>query len=349
MRAGENLDFASGGQIRDTFWDSRLFDGTPGFPGAILWFHNPAGMPSDVTQAAFEARIEASFQRVGSCRRWHSRGATRTGCQLRRSNGGGRPVRARRFQCDRVAARGCQAAPWPRHPAGSSLHPPPRLSMAQETRSCLCLAVRPSRFQDLPVSPIRPAPRSIAGCGSIASMRGRPRIYPAQAASMSNRSRRTRRGTSSGFPTRRSGDFTAINSASATMLPFGAAGRLDIPDARRGRQGVGPPHVREKPAWRTHCPNRWRAWNDTPSLSSEERRCEPATGVSVVAYPTAGRDRRTQPGRDLQRIASARGPSGRTVQWLGDLKRRAPARRPVLYHLRQNVRAGPRCFLLAAL
>ena len=61
MRASDNLDFAINGQIYDIVWDSRLFDGTPGFPGAILWHHNPSGMPSNFTQASFEASIEASF------------------------------------------------------------------------------------------------------------------------------------------------------------------------------------------------------------------------------------------------------------------------------------------------
>ena len=61
MRASENLDFEINGQIPDIVWDSRIFDGTPGFPGQILWHHNPAGMPSNFTQASFEASIEASF------------------------------------------------------------------------------------------------------------------------------------------------------------------------------------------------------------------------------------------------------------------------------------------------
>lgn len=62
MRAGDNLDFEYLGQIRDMFWDSRLFDGTmPGFPGEVLWFHNPTGMPAGLNQAAFEARMGAGF------------------------------------------------------------------------------------------------------------------------------------------------------------------------------------------------------------------------------------------------------------------------------------------------
>src|SRR5262245_64179958 len=61
MRASDNLDFEINGQIPDIVWDSRLFDGTPGFPGAILWHHNASGMPSNFTQASFEASIEASF------------------------------------------------------------------------------------------------------------------------------------------------------------------------------------------------------------------------------------------------------------------------------------------------
>jgi VCBS repeat-containing protein len=61
MRASENLDFEINGQIPDIVWDSRIFDGTPGFPGQILWHHNATGMPSNFTQASFEASIEASF------------------------------------------------------------------------------------------------------------------------------------------------------------------------------------------------------------------------------------------------------------------------------------------------
>ena len=61
MRASDNLDYAIGGQIRDIVWDSRLFDGTPGFPGSILWFHNPAGMPGDLSQAEIESTLQASF------------------------------------------------------------------------------------------------------------------------------------------------------------------------------------------------------------------------------------------------------------------------------------------------
>jgi hypothetical protein len=63
-RASDNLDFDINGQIHDIVWDSRLFDGTPGFPGAILWFHNPSGIPAasaSFNQASFEASIEASF------------------------------------------------------------------------------------------------------------------------------------------------------------------------------------------------------------------------------------------------------------------------------------------------
>ncbi len=64
MRASDNLDFDINGQIYDVVWDSRLFDGAPGFPGQILWYHNPAGIPAasaTFNQASFEASIEASF------------------------------------------------------------------------------------------------------------------------------------------------------------------------------------------------------------------------------------------------------------------------------------------------
>ena len=61
IRAGDNLDVEFGGVIHDIFWDSRLFDGTAGFPGAILWFHNPAGLPAGMDRTAFEARVENAF------------------------------------------------------------------------------------------------------------------------------------------------------------------------------------------------------------------------------------------------------------------------------------------------
>jgi hypothetical protein len=61
MRASDNIDFAIDGQIHDGIWDSRLFDGTAGYPGAILWHHNPAGMPTSLDQASFEATVETSF------------------------------------------------------------------------------------------------------------------------------------------------------------------------------------------------------------------------------------------------------------------------------------------------
>jgi hypothetical protein len=61
LRASDNIDFNIDGQIHDVVWDSRLFDGTPGFPGHILWFHNPAGMPTNLSQASFEASVEAGF------------------------------------------------------------------------------------------------------------------------------------------------------------------------------------------------------------------------------------------------------------------------------------------------
>src|SRR5262245_58382539 len=61
IRAGDNLDAASGGVIHDIFWDSRMFDGTPGFPGAILWHHNRTGIASGLSATAFEARLENAF------------------------------------------------------------------------------------------------------------------------------------------------------------------------------------------------------------------------------------------------------------------------------------------------
>src|SRR5687767_3647045 len=60
-RASDNLDVLSDGVIRDAFWDSRLFDGTPGFPGAILWHHKPTGIRAGLNATEFEARLETAF------------------------------------------------------------------------------------------------------------------------------------------------------------------------------------------------------------------------------------------------------------------------------------------------
>lgn len=61
MRASDNLDFESGGVIYDAFWDSRLFDGTPGFPGEIRWVHNPSGMPGTFSPTSFETAVETGL------------------------------------------------------------------------------------------------------------------------------------------------------------------------------------------------------------------------------------------------------------------------------------------------
>jgi hypothetical protein len=61
LRASDNIDFDIDGQIQDVVWDSRVFDGTSGFPGSIVWHHNPAGMPTNFSQASFELSVQAGF------------------------------------------------------------------------------------------------------------------------------------------------------------------------------------------------------------------------------------------------------------------------------------------------
>lgn len=59
LNAGDNLDMQSSeaGPIWDLRWDPRLFAGG----GFIEWFHNTANKPVLVNQAAFETEVEAAF------------------------------------------------------------------------------------------------------------------------------------------------------------------------------------------------------------------------------------------------------------------------------------------------
>ncbi len=63
LNAGDNLDMqpVEGGQIFDLRWDPRLFDAVLSPPGFIEWFHNPSGIPGGLNQSAFETEMETSF------------------------------------------------------------------------------------------------------------------------------------------------------------------------------------------------------------------------------------------------------------------------------------------------
>ncbi len=105
MRASDNLDFDIDGQIYDAVWDSRLFDGTPGFSGAILWFHNPSGMPGQHHPGIVRSQHRVELRHVGK-RRQRAAGGTRRTCgELRRTDHCDRPVRPRWRERRRLAAR----------------------------------------------------------------------------------------------------------------------------------------------------------------------------------------------------------------------------------------------------
>ena len=59
LTAGDNLDMQAteGGPIWDLRWDPRLFAGG----GFIEWFHNTTNKPAPVNQVAFETEVEAAF------------------------------------------------------------------------------------------------------------------------------------------------------------------------------------------------------------------------------------------------------------------------------------------------
>ena len=284
MRAGENLDFLKEGQIRDMFWDSRLFDGTPGFAGAILWFHNPAGMPGTFAPAAFEARIEASFNA------WE---VVDDGIPeeplVPVVNFGGRTTVADPFALD-----GLNVIAWQAELPGGTLAATPCWVLTAPTTT----TVDGAGHTVMPVSggpPIPfPGPAGAtypAGAAIDCGMRfdsldtwstsetPSPNGFDVQSVATHEA------GHFIGISHSTLGDFTQINSHSATMLPFGAVGDSTFRTLEEDDKAS---------VLRTYARNR----NGSPIAQTVGGRgtirltllrgaaCEPATGISVVAYPT---------------------------------------------------------------
>lgn len=285
IRAGDNLDFESGGQIRDMFWDSRLFDGTAGFPGAILWFHNPTGMPGGLSQTEFEARLEAGFNA------WDAVDAGIPGAPLVPIvNLGGQTSVTDPFALDGINAVG-----WRADGPGGTL----------ATTPCWVLTEPTTTIDDgagntvMPVSggpPIPfPGPVGVAyptgamiDCGmrldSLDSWSTSevPGIFSFDVQSVGTHEG----GHFVGISHSTLGDFTGVNSMSATMLPFGAQGDSTFRTLEEDDKAS---------ILRTYARN--RAWGPIAQTVGgrgtidfrllKGGACEPATGLSVVAYRTS--------------------------------------------------------------
>jgi hypothetical protein len=285
MRAGENLDFESAGQIRDMFWDSRLFDGTHGFAGAILWFHNPASKPSTVNQAAFEARIEASFDA------WEG---VDDGFQEEPVV----PVLAFGGQTgvtDIFALDGINAVGWRAEAPGGTLAVTP----------CWVLTAPTTTIDDgagntmMPVSGGAPSPfpgpigvtypaGAIIDCGmrfdSLDSWSTSD--LPASGAFDVQAVGTHEAGHFIGISHSTVGDFSGVNPMSATMLPFAAPGDATFRTLEEDDKAS---------VLRTYARNRFGGplpqtigGRGTIALTLlMGQSCTPATGVSVVAYRTS--------------------------------------------------------------
>ena len=183
LRASDNVDFDINGEIHDTIWDSRLFDGTPGFAGAIRWFHNPAGMPSYLNQGEVEAAVQTSFNT------WQSvdDGIPETPVIPPVTFGGQTTV------ADAFALDGVNVIAWQAEFPGGTLAVTP----------CWALDLPTTTTTDAQGQTVMP----VEG-GSI-PFPGPPGVTPRQTcptlmALTCNRSKPTRAGSSSGFRTRRS-------------------------------------------------------------------------------------------------------------------------------------------------
>jgi hypothetical protein len=285
IRAGDNLDFASGGLIRDMFWDSRLFDGTPGFSGAILWFHNPAGMPSGLSQTEFEARLEAGFDT------WDAVDAGIPGAPLIPIvNFGGQTSVTNPFALD-----GINAVAWQAEGPGGTLAATP----------CWVLTEPTTTIDDgagntvMPVTGGPPIPfpgpigvtyptGAIIDCGmkfdslDTWSTSDVPSVFGFDVQSIATHEE----GHFIGISHSTLGDFTAANSINATMLPFGAPGDSTFRTLEEDDKAS---------VLRTYARN--RAWGPIAQTAGgratiqftllKGSACEPATGLSVVAYRTS--------------------------------------------------------------
>ena len=152
MRAGDNLDFLNRRPDPRHVLGFAVVRRDTGFSGRHPLVPQPGRDARQLHPDSIRSPHRGKLQHVGGRGQRHSSGAACAGRELRRSNGGGRPVRARRFQRDRVAARASQAARWLSTPCWVLTEPTTTTADGgREHGDARCPAVRPSRFQDLPV------------------------------------------------------------------------------------------------------------------------------------------------------------------------------------------------------
>ena len=285
IRAGDNLDFQSEGVIRDMFWDSRLFDGTPGFPGAIPWHHNPTGMPGGLSRTEFEARMEAGFNA------WDAVDADMPEAPLVPIvNLGGQTSVTDAFALD-----GVNAVTWGAEGAGGTL----------ATTPCWVLTEPTTTIDDgaghtvMPVSGGSPIPfpgpigvtyptGAIIDCGMRFDSQDSwsttevpsPSSFDVQAIATHEG------GHFIGISHSTLGDFTGASTTSATMLPFAVAGDSTFRTLEEDDKAS---------VLRIYARN--RAWGPIAQTAGgrgviqftllKGAACQPATGLSVVAYRTS--------------------------------------------------------------
>src|SRR5688572_561588 len=284
MRASDNLDYEIGGQIRDVVWDSRLFDGSPGFPGEILWFHNPSGMPGNFTQASFEGSVQSAFHTWASVDDGVAEAPV-----VPVVNFGGQTAAADVFGLD-----GVNVVAWQADVSGGTLAVTPCWALdapTTTTTDAMGMTVLPvDGGSSIPF----PGPAgvtypegTIIDCGMrfdsadpwSTSEIADPVRFDVQAVATHEG------GHLIGISHSTLGDFTAVDPASATMLPLVAAGDSNYRTLEEDDKAS---------VLRVYARNRFgaplpqtiggRAVVTFSLLKGGE--CAPATGVSVVAYPT---------------------------------------------------------------
>jgi Matrixin len=284
MRASDNLDFDIDGQIYDAVWDSRLFDGTPGFSGAILWFYNPSAMPGNITQASFEASIESSFDT------WESvdNGLPEAPVVPVVSFGGQTAV------TDPFALDGVNVVGWQPESPGGTLAVTPCWALDAPTTTTTdgtgrtVMPVDGGSAIPFPGPPGLTYPvGTIIDCGmrfdsldawSTADVPDPSRFDVQSVATHEG-------GHFIGVSHSTLGDFTAINPMSATMLPFGSPGDLTFRTLEEDdKASVLRVYARNRFSGPLPATVGGRAVINLRLM--KDGTCVPATGVSVVAYRT---------------------------------------------------------------
>jgi CARDB protein/matrixin len=285
-RASDNLDFLSAGVIRDAFWDSRLFDGTPEFPGFILWYHKPTGKPTGVNQTEFEARLETAFDT------WDAVDAGIAGPPLvpivnfgGQTSAPGNPL----------TLDGINMVGWKAEGAGGNLAITPCYVLTEPTTTI----AGPGGNTVMPISGGQTIPfpgpvgvtypaGALIDCGiqfdssDSWSTSTPPGIFSFDVQSVATHEG----GHFIGLSHSTLGDFTAANPMSATMLPAGAQGDANLRTLEEDDKAS---------VLRTYARNRnggsiaqtvgGRGLIELTLLKGGT--CQPATGLSVVAYKTS--------------------------------------------------------------